>query len=80
MSKENVQKIKILTDYITLGQLLKLANIISCGGEAKSFIARNSIFVNAEECKQRGKKLRERDQVNIINELFFEITRWFLKK
>ena len=41
MSKENVETIKITSEYITLGQFLKFTNVISNGGEAKFFIANN---------------------------------------
>lgn len=54
----NSQKeIKITTDYITLGQLLKLASIIENGGEAKLFLASNVVYVNGEEDNRRGRKL-----------------------
>lgn len=49
--------VKITTEFITLGQLLKFENIISNGSEAKAFILNNDIFVNKELCKQRGKKI-----------------------
>ncbi len=51
------KEIKISTEYITLGQFLKLADIIQSGGMAKFFIAENDIFVNGELEKRRGKKL-----------------------
>lgn len=66
-------KVQITTEYITLGQFLKFANVISNGGEAKFFIAENDIFVNGEDMKMRGKKLRSGDQIVINNKLFFEI-------
>ena len=70
------KKIQIESDYITLGQFLKFANVIDNGGEAKFFIAENSILVNGEDCKMRGKKLRESDKIIINNSLFFEIVKW----
>ena len=69
------KKIRIESDYITLGQFLKFANVIDNGGEAKFFIAENSILVNGENCKMRGKKLRENDKITINNSLFFEIVK-----
>ena len=69
------KKIRIESDYITLGQFLKFANVIDNGGEAKFFIAENSILVNGEDCKMRGKKLRESDKIIINNSLFFEIVK-----
>ncbi|MCI6789087.1 MAG: S4 domain-containing protein YaaA [Mollicutes bacterium] len=75
MSKENVKIVKISTEYITLGQFLKFADVITNGGEAKQFIMTNKIFVNNELTTQRGKKLRDKDIVNINNSLFFEISK-----
>lgn len=75
MSKENVKIVKISTEYITLGQFLKFADVITNGGEAKQFIMTNKIFVNNELTTQRGKKLRDKDIVNIDNSLFFEISK-----
>lgn len=70
------KKIKISSELITLGQLLKFADVISNGGEVKSYIAEHKIFVNGELCSKRGKKLREGDQIVIENSLFFEISKW----
>ena len=73
MSKENVETIKITSEYITLGQFLKFTNVISNGGEAKFFIANNKIFLNGQQIFERGKKLRSHDKININDRLFFEI-------
>lgn len=67
------KKITISTEYITLGQFLKFANVISNGGEAKFFIMNNEIMINGESNKQRGKKIRSGDKIIINDELFFEI-------
>ena len=67
------EKISITSEFITLGQFLKFANVISNGGEAKFFIAENDILVNEIDCKMRGKKLYPGDKIEINNELFFEI-------
>lgn len=58
-------KIKIETEFITLGQFLKLANIISSGGEAKNAVKELSIFVNDEAENRRGKKLYPGYKVNV---------------
>ena len=66
-----MKKIKITTEYITLGQFLKLADIISTGGEAKFFLASDAlILINNEEDRRRGKKLRTGDVVQIDNQKF----------
>jgi S4 domain protein YaaA len=49
--------IKIHTDYITLGQFLKLANLIDNGGAAKYFLASTVVIVNNENESRRGRKL-----------------------
>ncbi len=59
--------IKIKTDFITLGQLIKYIGLISNGSEQKSFIANNTILFNGELEKRRGKKLYPNDKVVINN-------------
>lgn len=66
-------KITVTTDYITLGQLLKLAGIVQTGGEVKSFLARHRILVNNIPVQERGKKLYPGDRVDadgMVLELF----------
>ncbi|NLL66089.1 MAG: RNA-binding S4 domain-containing protein, partial [Clostridiaceae bacterium] len=46
---------------------LKLSDVISSGGEARSFISENMIFVNNEPENRRGKKLRNGDIVKVNN-------------
>ncbi|MCD7035278.1 S4 domain-containing protein YaaA [Metabacillus sp. GX 13764] len=61
----NGQKVKIDTEFITLGQFLKHADIIQSGGMAKWFLAEHEIYVNDEAENRRGKKLRENDVIEI---------------
>lgn len=75
MFKEEIKKITISTDFITLGQLLKFTGVVLNGGEVKSFIIEHKIEVNGQICTQRGKKLREHDVISIDNSLFFEIVK-----
>lgn len=79
MTKSNHKIIKIETDYITLGQFLKFVDVIDSGAMAKNFILEHEILVNGEDCKMRGKKLREGDLVIVDDSLFFEIDKWLLK-
>lgn len=53
--------VSISTEYIKLDALLKLANVVSSGGEAKLAIQEGEVTVNGEICTQRGKKLRPGD-------------------
>jgi ribosome-associated protein len=52
-----MQTVIIKTEYIALGQFLKLSDCISTGGQAKSFLEETKITVNGEPENRRGKKL-----------------------
>jgi S4 domain protein YaaA len=58
-----MKTVSIHTDYITLGQFLKLADCISTGGQAKFFVQETKILVNGEPENRRGKKLVHHDKV-----------------
>lgn len=60
-----MKTITITTEYIKLQDILKLANFVSTGGEAKERIQGGEVKVNGEFCTQRGKKLRPGDIVQI---------------
>lgn len=49
--------IKISTDYIKLSQFLKLAGIITNGGESKMLVQEGVIKVNDKIENARGRKL-----------------------
>ena len=53
----------ITTEFIRLQDLLKLASLVSTGGEAKLRILNEEVSVNGEVCTQRGRKLRPGDVV-----------------
>lgn len=57
--------LEINTEYITLGQLLKMTNAISSGGMAKWFLEEKIVYVNDEQEQRRGKKLRHDDIIKI---------------
>lgn len=59
------KEIEISTEYIPLGQFLKLAEIIQTGGMAKWFLSEHEIFVNGEPENRRGKKLKNNDIIDI---------------
>ncbi|AYC30728.1 S4 domain-containing protein YaaA [Paenisporosarcina cavernae] len=60
-----MQELVIDTEYITLGQALKLTDAISSGGMAKFFLSEYEVFVNGEKDDRRGRKLRDGDIVMI---------------
>ena len=53
--------ISITTEFIKLQDLLKLANAVETGGEAKEVIQEGLVTVNGEVCTMRGRKLRPGD-------------------
>ena len=55
--------ITITTEFIKLQDLLKLANLVGTGGEAKIVIQNGDVSVNGEVCTMRGKKIRPGDMV-----------------
>ena len=55
--------ISITTEFIKLQDLLKLANAVETGGEAKERVQAGEALVNGEVCTMRGKKLRPGDVV-----------------
>ena len=57
--------IKITSEFITLGQFLKLTDWISSGGQAKILVKELDIKVNGEKEDRRGKKLYKGDIVFI---------------
>lgn len=63
---EIVENIKIKEDFITLGQFIKVLDLISSGGEAKSFLLSADVKINQEADNRRGRKLYKGDLV-IIN-------------
>lgn len=60
-----MRKISISTEYITLGQFLKVADIIDSGGMAKWFLNEHEVFINGELDMRRGRKLRNDDMIEI---------------
>ena len=63
-----MRKITISGAFIKLDALLKFANLVSSGGEAKLRIAEGEVLVNGEACTMRGKKLRPGDTVTLDGE------------
>lgn len=56
--------VTITTEFIKLQDMMKFANLVSSGGEAKILIQEGEVSVNGEVCLQRGKKLRPGDTVS----------------
>lgn len=65
-----MKEIKIRTEYITLGQLIKYLGIVSTGGEIKLFLLENPVFVNKTQENRRGKKLYPGDLIEILSKKY----------
>ena len=59
-----MEEIKIRDEFIKLGQLLKLADMVQDGVEAKYFISDGLVKVNGEVDERRGRKVYEGDVVS----------------
>ena len=60
----------ITTEFIKLQDLLKFANAVSTGGEAKIRVQEGEVKVNGEVCTMRGKKLRSGDKFSFMGNTF----------
>lgn len=65
-----MKQVTITTEFIKLDQLMKFAEMVQSGGEAKMLIAQGLVLVNGEICTQRGKKIRQGDQVEFDGETY----------
>lgn len=59
-------KITISTEFIKLGQLLKLASIADSGATAKLLILDGKVKVNNEVCYERGKKIYHGFNITVL--------------
>lgn len=66
MKKDSVT---ITTEFIKLDSLLKFANAVATGGEAKQIVQDGLVKVNGETCTMRGKKIRPGDVVEVDGQL-----------
>ena len=62
-------RITITTEFIKLDSLLKFANAVATGGEAKQIVQDGLVKVNGETCTMRGKKIRPGDVVEVDGQL-----------
>ena len=58
-----MKTIPIPTEFIKLQDLLKFANLVESGGQAKECVQAGEVSVNGEVCLMRGKKIRPGDDV-----------------
>jgi ribosome-associated protein len=61
------REVAIRGDTIRLGQLLKLADVVDSGGEARDYLEHEDVFVNGERETRRGRQIRCGDVVTVID-------------
>lgn len=71
-----MKDIKITTEYITLGQLVKFLSLVGSGGEVKFFLLENEILINGEIDNRRGRKIYPNDLVAINNQRYKIVSKW----
>ena len=60
-----MEEIKIKSEYIKLDQLLKFANIVENGADAKFLVQNGYVKVDGETETRRGRKLRGEEIIEI---------------
>ena len=63
-----MKDVKISTEFIRLGQLEKLLDLVDTGGQVTVYLLSNEILVNGVDEKRRGKKLYPNDVVTLDGE------------
>jgi ribosome-associated protein len=63
-----MREMPIRDETIRLGQLLKLADLVDSGAEAKELLASGAVSVNGEPEERRGRQLRRGDVVTAAGE------------
>lgn len=63
-------KIKIVGEFIKLGQLLKKLKYISSGGQAKNFLSTVKVKINDELAIGRGSKIHPGDTVWVGDDVY----------
>lgn len=58
--------VRIHTETITLGALLKWAGVVGTGGEAKTLIASRRVLVNGQVETKRGRRVAAGDLVAVL--------------
>lgn len=61
-------EVKINSEFIKLGQVLKLAGLVDSGIVAKIFIQEGRVLVNGEVDLRRGRKVYPGDTVALDND------------
>ena len=70
MDYENIEKVKISTEFIKLDQFLKWLAVVDSGSEAKEIILDGKVKVNDEVETRRGRKIYPEYKVEIFDKTY----------
>lgn len=65
-----MEKVYFHTDFVKLQQLMKLANVVGQGSDAKVLIQEGYVKLNGEVCTMRGKKVYDGDIMEFEGESY----------
>ena len=57
-------------EFMTMGQFLKYVGLIGTGGQAKWFLAEETVMLNGTKEERRGKKLWPGDEIVISEDTY----------
>jgi len=69
-----LENIEISTEFIKLGQFLKLSGVAENGVYAKAMVEEGKVFVNNEKVLMRGKKIFPGDEIKLISGERYKVT------
>lgn len=72
---DDLERIEIRDESITIGQLLKLHGVAGTGADAKDMLAAEAVTVNDSVETRRGAKVRPGDIVDAAGEVFTVVTK-----
>lgn len=70
-----MEKVYFHTDFVKLQQLMKLADLVGQGSDAKMLIQEGYVKLNGQVCTMRGKKVYDGDVMEFEGEEFLACKR-----
>ncbi len=70
-----MEKVYFHTDFVKLQQLMKLADLVGQGSDAKMLIQEGYVKLNGQVCTMRGKKVYDGDVMEFEGEEYLACKR-----
>jgi ribosome-associated protein len=70
-----MEKVYFHTEFVKLQQLMKLADVVGQGSDAKMLIQEGYVKLNGEVCTMRGKKVYDGDVMEFEGEQYLACKR-----